>query len=648
MAKAKAPLNGCDGTATCERTARPKKVNSPQLKVVIVGHVDHGKSTLVGRLLYETGTLPEAKWLQLQHAAQSRQMPFEWANLVDALQIERNQNITIDTTQIRLRTASREYILIDAPGHRELLKNMVTGAAQADAALLLIDASEGIREESRRHAFLLHLLGILQLTVVVNKMDLKDYSQACFRQIEHDYVPFLKGVGLESHCFIPVSARCGDNLATRSPNMPWWSGLTVLEALEQFRLPPPRDSQPLRFSVQDVYRFDHRRIVAGRVESGTLKVGDRLAFSPGAKVSAVRSIERWHAPESTSATAGQSIGITLSDPILVQRGYVASLESSPPYELPRFKTRLFWMGSAPLCPGKTYKLRLSTQEVDCRVDMLIKVMDGATLETISRPGPDAFVQRHEVAELYLRTARPLLFDAYSEMVPTGRFVLQDGAYIAGGGIILDDDYPRRSLGSAHKSTHIYWRAGSVTLQERQARRAQKGCILWLTGLPSSGKTTIANELERRLFARGLDVYVLDGDKLRHGLCSDLGFSLKDRKENIRRAGEVAKLFADAGFICITAFISPYRTDRAMVRGLVNEGQFIEVYVNAPLEVCEQRDPKGLYPKARAGEIKNFTGISAPYEAPTHPEIELRTDQLSVAETVEKVLTRLHALNVLRD
>ena len=616
-----------------------------QLKVVIVGHVDHGKSTLVGRLLYESGALPEGKWKQLQEVAESRHAPFEWANLVDALQLERNQNITIDTTQIWLRTCGREYVLIDAPGHREFLKNMVTGAAQADAALLLIDANEGIQEESRRHAYLLQLLGIRQIAVLVNKMDLQAYAQSAYQKIREAYGLFLKGLGLEAQCFIPVSARCGDNLATPSGKMSWWSGPTVLEMLGQFKFPPRTDSQPLRFSVQDVYRFDHRRILAGRVESGTLRVGDRLVFSPGAKVSAVRSIERWHAPASTSASAGESIGLTLAEPVFVERGHLASLEASPPYELPRFKARLFWMGAAPLGPGKTYKLRLGTQEADCTLETVIKVIDAASLESVSRPGPDGFVQRHEVAEVYLRTKRPVIFDAYSEIVPTGRFVLQDGPAICGGGIILDDDYPRLSLGAAHKSAHIYWRAGSVTPQERQERHAHKGCILWLTGLPSSGKTTVANELERQLFDRGLHVYVLDGDKLRHGLCSDLGFSLEDRKENIRRVGEVAKLFADAGFICITALISPHHSDRATVRGLVKEGQFIEVYVNAPLAVCEQRDPKGLYAKARAGEIKNFTGISAPYEAPANPEIELCTDQLTVPEAVEKVLSRLKALHI---
>lgn len=613
--------------------------HSEQLKIVIAGHVDHGKSTLVGRLLYETNSLPESKWRHLQQEAEARHVPFEWANLVDALHVERNQNITVDTTQIWLRTPSRDYVLIDAPGHREFIKNMVTGAAQADAALLLIDANEGVQEESRRHASLLQLLGIRQITVLVNKMDLKDYSQSHFHEIQIRYEKFLKELGLEAQCFIPLSARFGENLAKPSGKMGWWTGPSVLESLEKFNVPPMPDAQPLRFSVQDVYRFDDRRIIAGRVESGSLKIGDRLLFNPGDKVSAIRTIERWQAPAANSAAAGESIGLTLHDAIFVERGNVASLETSPPYELPRFKARLFWLGKNPLGPGKTYKLRLTTQEVDCHVECVKKVINAATLEPLERP----VVQRHEVAEIYLRTKRPIAFDAYSEIVPTGRVVLLEGDEICGGGIILNDDYPRRSLG--HKSAHIYWSTGSVTAEEREHRHAQKGCVLWLTGLPSSGKTTIANELERQLFNRGLHVYVLDGDKVRHGLCSDLGFSLDDRKENIRRIGEVAKLFADAGFICITALISPNHSDRAACRAMVKEGQFIEVYVNAPLDVCEQRDPKGLYAKARAGEISDFTGVTAPYEAPAKPEIELRTDQMSATEAAEKVVKELQARRV---
>jgi bifunctional enzyme CysN/CysC len=610
------------------------------LKIVIVGHVDHGKSTFVGRLFHDTGRLPAGKLEQLQAIAERRGVPFEWANLMDALQAERDQNITIDTAQIWFQTARRQYVIIDAPGHKEFLKNMVTGAASAEAALLLIDANEGVREQSCRHGYLLNLLGIRQIAVLVNKMDLRGYARERFQQIEQEFRAFLHTLGLTPKVFIPMAARHGDNIATLSPRMPWWTGPTVVEALDSFTPPEPPQDLPLRFPVQDVYRFDHRRILAGRVEAGTLRVGDRLLFSPGHKASTVKSIERWNAPPASAADTGESIGLTLTEQIFVERGAMASLETTPPYELTRFKARLFWLGREPLRKGRPYKLKLATQEVECEIDALIKVIDAATLATVDRPGPDAGVARHEVAELYLRTRRPVAFDAHSEIVPTGRFVIVDGYEVSGGGIILEDHYPKRTADSLHKSANIYWSQGKVTAEQRTRRNGHPGRVVWLTGLPGSGKSTLANELERELCNYGLQAYVLDGDKIRHGLCSDLGFSPKDRKENIRRVGEVARLLADAGMICITAFISPYRSDRELVRRMVKPGAFVEVFLNAPLEVCEQRDTKGLYAKARANQIKEFTGISAPYEIPEHPELELRTDQLTVPETVARLLEYL--------
>ncbi|HWH70299.1 MAG TPA: adenylyl-sulfate kinase [Candidatus Sulfotelmatobacter sp.] len=618
--------------ATCE-----------QLKIVIVGHVDHGKSTFVGRLFHDTGSLPDGKLEQLQQVAERRGVPFEWANLMDALQSERDQNITIDTAQIWFQTRKRQYVIIDAPGHKEFLKNMITGAANAEAALLLIDAHEGVQENSRRHGYLLNLLGIRQIAVLVNKMDLEEYREGRFQQIEAEYRAWLRTIGVEPKIFIPIAAKHGDNIASRSPNMPWWQGPTVVESLDEFHLTELPSNQPLRFPIQDVYRFDDRRILAGRVEAGSIKVGDKLIFSPTNKTSTVKSIERWHAPASTSAAAGESIGITLTEQIFVARGAVAALEKSPPFELSSFKARLFWLGKQPFTKGKTYKLKLATQEVQCHIESIEKVIDASTLEPVARAPHEMYVGRHEVAELKLHTKKPIAFDIHAEIAPTGRFVIVDGFDVCGGGIIALDNYPRRSHDTSNKSENIFWSKGKVTLHQRETRNGHRGCVLWLTGLSSSGKSTIATELERELFNLGRQAYVLDGDNIRHGLGSDLGFSPKDRTENIRRVGEVAKLFADAGFICITAFISPYREDRNMVRRILPESRFIEVFVNAPLEVCEQRDPKGLYAKARANQIKEFTGVSAPYEAPLRPEIELRTDQLSVAESVARLLDylRLH-------
>jgi bifunctional enzyme CysN/CysC len=609
-----------------------------QLKIVIVGHVDHGKSTFVGRLFHDTGSLPEGKLEQLQAVADRRGVPFEWANLMDALQAERDQNITIDTAQIWFRTRKRQYVIIDSPGHKEFLKNMITGAANAEAALLLIDANEGVQEQSRRHGYLLNLLGIRQMAVLVNKMDLQGYAQARFEQIEAEYRAFLKSVGVEPRCFIPIAAKHGDNIAAPSPNMTWWRGPTVLETLDDFQLAEPATHLPLRLPIQDIYRFDDRRILAGRIESGTLKAGDRLVFAPTNKVSTVKTIERWNAPAAERAEAGESIGITLSEQIFVERGAVAALETAPPYQLSRFKARLFWMGRAPFRKGRSYKLKLATQEMDCEIDSIERLVDSSTLETIARE--EAFVGRNEVAELQLRTRRPIAFDVHSEIIPTGRFVIVDGFEVAGGGIVAADNYPRRTADSLQKSHNIFWSTGKVTSGQRATRNGHQGRVVWLTGLSASGKSTIATDLERELFNLGQHVYVLDGDNMRHGLCSDLGFSPKDRKENIRRVGETARLFAEAGIICITAFISPYRSDRDMVRQILEPGKFVEIYVNAPLEVCEARDPKGLYAQARAHQIKDFTGISAPYEAPDRAEVELQTDRLTVAESVARIIEYL--------
>jgi len=609
-----------------------------QLKIVIVGHVDHGKSTFVGRLLHDTGSLPEGKFEQLQAVAANRGVPFEWANLMDALQAERDQNITIDTAQIWFRSKKRQYVIIDAPGHKEFLKNMITGAANAEAALLVIDAHEGVQEQSRRHGYLLNLLGIRQIAMLVNKMDLEDYAEARFQEIERQFRAFLKTMGVEPTFFIPMAAKHGDNIASPSAKMPWWKGQTVLEALDEFRLAEPPTRQPLRLPIQDIYRFDARRILAGRIESGTLNVGDRLLFTPGNKTSTVKTIERWNAPPVQQAGAGESIGITLTEQIFARRGEVAALETDAPYELSRFKARLFWLGRAPFSSGKNYKLKLATQEVECSIESIERVIDSSTLETISRT--ETFVGRNEVAELTLRTKRPVAFDVHADIIATGRFVIVDGFEVAGGGIVAPDNYPKRTADSLQKSHNIYWSPGKVTAEQRAARNGHSGRVVWLTGLSASGKSTIATELERELFGLGQHVYVLDGDNMRHGLCSDLGFSPRDRKENIRRIGETAKLFAEAGIICITAFISPYRSDRDLVRQIMEPGMFVEVYVNAPLEICEQRDPKGLYARARANEIKEFTGVSAPYEPPGNADIELPTDQLTVAESVAQIIEYL--------
>jgi bifunctional enzyme CysN/CysC len=607
------------------------------LKIVFVGHVDHGKSTLIGRILHDTDSLPDGKMDMVEKACAAEGMEFEFAFLLDALLEEQKQNVTIDTTEIAFRTSRRNYVIIDAPGHKEFLKNMITGASRADAAVLVIAANEGVREQSRRHAYLLRLLGIKQLIVVVNKMDLAEFSEKRFAEIESEYSKFLIDLSLEARAFVPTSAKTSENVAWASEKMKWYRGPTVLEALDLFE---PRKADldlPLRFCVQDVYRFDQRRIVAGRIETGTLRVGDELVFSPANKSSVVATIERWNASTDGAAMSGDSIGITLSEQIFVERGYVASHQTDTPIETNRFRADLFWIVREPLRVGRLYNLRLVTQEVKCQVVSIEEVMDSSTLE--AKIDKREQLERNEVGRLTIQTRGPLVIDNHERIPNLGRFVIVEEGEIRGGGTIFGGVYTDRRVA---KSQNIFWSEGKITARERAVRSGHRGAVVWLTGLSGAGKSTIAQALERELFNRAMHTYVLDGDNVRHGLNSNLGFSPEDRVENIRRVSEVAKLMADAGAVVITAFISPYRMERRRAReiALESNAEFIEVFIDAPLEVCETRDPKNLYKKARAGEIRDFTGIDAPYEAPEDAEIVVRTDRLSVDESVATILDQL--------
>jgi len=609
----------------------------PKLRVVFVGHVDHGKSTLIGRILQDTDSLPEGKIEMVKKTCATEGMEFEYAFLLDALLEEQKQNVTIDTTEIPFRTLRRQYAIIDAPGHKEFLKNMITGASRADAAVLVIAASEGVREQSRRHAYLLSLLGVKQIVVVVNKLDLVEFSEERFEEIDREYRKFLADLGLEARAVIPASAKQGENVARASMKMKWYCGASVLEALELLQPQKPDLDLPLRFCVQDVYRFDGRRIIAGRIETGTLRAGDQLVFSPANKSSVVATIERWNAPSNGPAVAGDSIGITLSEQIFVERGYVASHENDTPIETNRFHADLFWIVREPLQVGRPYDLRLATQEVKCEVVSIEEVMDSSTLET--KTDQREQLERNEVGRLTIQTRGPLVIDNHDRIPNLGRFAIVDDGRICGGGTIFGGVYTDRQVA---KSKNIFWTEGKITAGHRAIRSGHRGAVVWFTGLSGAGKSTIAQALERELFQRAMHTYVLDGDNIRHGLNSNLGFSPEDRVENIRRVSEVAKLMADAGAVVITAFISPYRMDRRRAREIALEGnaEFIEVFVDAPLEVCERRDPKNLYKKARAGEIQEFTGIDAPYEAPEDPEIVVRTDEQTVDESVATILEQL--------
>ena len=616
----------------------PLPSEAQRLKIVFVGHVDHGKSTLIGRILHDTGSLPEGKVAAIQQACAAEGMEFEYAFLLDALLEEQAQNITIDTTQIPFRTARRQYVIIDAPGHKEFLKNMITGAASANAAVLVVAANEGVREQSRRHDYLLGLLGIRQVIVVVNKMDLVGYAEATFREIESEYGDFLATLGIEPRLFIPASARAGENVARRGQAaMDWYAKWTLLEALDELEAVTSPLDQPLRFCVQDVYRFDERRIIAGRVESGSLRVGDELVFSPTNKTAIVATIESWGETTRAAGVAGDSIGFTLREQIFVERGYVASHQTETPILANRFHADVFWLAEAPLRKEMPYVIRLATQEIKGQVVAIEQVMDSSTLAISS--GEITEVARNEVGRVTFQTRAPLVFDNHDRVPSLGRFVVMDGGRIAGGGIIFGGAYTTRA---EVKSKNIVWSDSKITAQRRALQNGHRGAVVWLTGLSGAGKSTLAQALEAELFARGMHTYVLDGDNIRHGLNTNLGFSPEDRIENIRRVSEVAKLLADSGAVAITAFISPYRIDRGRAREIALEAQadFIEVFVDAPLAVCEERDPKNLYKKARAGEIRDFTGIDAPYEAPEDPEIVVPTAEQSVDESVAAILEQL--------
>lgn len=604
-----------------------------QMKIVIVGHVDHGKSTLVGRLFYDTNSLPDGKFEQIQAMCKKRGMQFEWSFLMDALQAERDQEITIDTSQIWFKTNMRNYVIIDAPGHKEFLKNMISGAASSEAAILLIDAREGVREQSKRHGYLLHLLGVRQIAVAVNKMDLEDYSEKKFHKIEKEYKKYLADIGVIPTDFIPIAARDGDNIVRRSAHMPWYTGPTVVEALDRFRKKPELDDMPLRIPVQDVYRFDeHKRIFAGRIETGTLKVGDELLFSPSNKSSKVTGIEFWGATEPLqTATAGMCIGFTLDEQIFVERGEIASLEENAPILTNLFRARIFWLSRHDLVQDKRYTMKINTSEYKVEVREIEQVVSTDDLSLNKSPA----VKKNEVAEVVMKVRGLAALDEFEQNQKTGRFMLMDGYEVVGGGIISMEGFANQRVQHSARGANLFAVDDVITQEQRAVHNGHFGGVMWFTGLSGAGKTTLAQELEKRLFARGYQVFVLDGDNIRTGLCSDLGFEHKDRSENLRRVSEVASLFAKSGMIVITAFISPYAEDRRKARNIMGK-DFNCVYVKADINTCEKRDPKGLYKKARAGEIANFTGVSDKFEEPENADIIIDNGAQSIKQSVDQL------------
>jgi bifunctional enzyme CysN/CysC len=603
------------------------------LRFITCGSVDDGKSTLIGRLLYESKVLFEDQLAALE--ADSRKVgtqggDLDFALLVDGLAAEREQGITIDVAYRFFSTDRRKFIVADTPGHEQYTRNMVTGASTADLAVILVDARQGVLTQTRRHSYLVSLIGIRRVVLAVNKMDLVGYNEAVFRRIDEEYRAFAHKLGLADIVSIPMSALRGDNVTAPSTNMPWYHGATLMAYLESVDV--DHDAQlaaPFRFPVQWVNRPNSEfRGFAGTVASGEIAVGNRIRATPSGRESTVARIVTYDA-DLPRAVAGQSVTLVLADEIDISRGDVISAADAPPETADHFETTLVWMQDEPLIPGRQYFMKVGARTAGAAVTDIKYKVNVNTLEHLAAKKLDL----NEIAVCNVSVDRRIAFDPYAHNRETGGFILIDRItnHTVGAGLIHF---------ALRRSHNIHLQHVDVDKAARSALKGQKPCVLWFTGLSGSGKSTLANALEKRLHAMGRHTYLLDGDNVRHGLNKDLGFTEADRVENIRRVAEVAKLMVDAGLIVITAFISPFRSERQLARSLLQEGEFIEVFVDTPLAVAESRDPKGLYKKARRGEIKNFTGIDSPYEAPEHPEIRIDTGNMAVEASVEAIVERL--------
>jgi len=553
------------------------------MNVVFVGHVDHGKSTLVGRILADTDTLGAGKLEKVQAICKQQGKVFEYAFLLDALEEEQGQGITIDAARVFFKSALRDYIIIDAPGHIEFLKNMVTGAARAEAAVLLIDAKEGVRENSRRHGYLLSMLGIRQVVVVVNKIDLVDYSRQVFEDIVREYRAFLDSVDITPRHFIPISAREGDYVVNRSDKLAWFDGPTVMEAIDGFGKVAASEKLPLRMSVQDVYKFnehgDDRRIIAGRIESGTLRVGDKVLFSPSNKSSTIESIEQFSAPDVRELGAGRSAAITLAEQIYVGRGQVLSHPGTAPEVSTKLRVNLFWLGRKPMQPSKRYKLKLATAESEVTIDSIHRILDASDLDASVTKSQ---VERHDVADLVLRTRTPIAFDAAADIESTGRFVIVDDYDIAGGGIVREavaDDLHLQRLETRIRD--LEWVRGDITADQRAELNKHPASMIMFTGKPGTGKAEIPRALESTLVRDGRHAYLLDGKNVVLGVDADL--ELDDIDELVRRFGEVAHILLDAGNLVISTTNVINLADHRLIATKISPFKMFVVHVGPKVE-----------------------------------------------------------------
>jgi bifunctional enzyme CysN/CysC len=609
------------------------------LRFITCGSVDDGKSTVIGRLLYESKMLFDDQLAAIE--ADSKRWgtqggEIDFALLVDGLAAEREQGITIDVAYRFFSTDRRKFIVADTPGHEQYTRNMVTGASTADVAVILVDARKGVLTQTRRHSYLVSLLGIRRVVVAINKMDLVDYSQKVFLGIEQEYRSFAESLGLVDVAAIPLSALQGDNMVASSERMPWYHGPTLLGYLETVEVDEGRQGDaPFRLPVQWVNRpnLDFRGY-CGLVTSGTVRPGDRVRVQPSGRESRVARIVFAEA-DLPLAVAGQSITLTLDDELDVSRGDVLSAATSPAEVADQFEATLVWMSEDDMLPGRPYLMKIGTRLVNATITEPKYKINVNTLEHLAAKK----LELNEIGVCNLALDAPVPFDPYAANRDTGGFILIDrmSNNTVGAGMLHF---------ALRRSHNIHLQHGDIDKHARALLKRQRPCVLWLTGLSGAGKSTIANLVEKKLHAMGRHTYLLDGDNLRHGLNKDLGFTAADRVENIRRVAEVARLMVDAGLIVLTAFISPFRSEREMARAMFQVGEFVEIYVDTPLETAEQRDPKGLYRKARRGELVNFTGVDSPYEPPEAPELRINTVDIDADAASDAVLARLCELGLL--
>jgi bifunctional enzyme CysN/CysC len=625
------------------------------LRFITCGSVDDGKSTLIGRLLYDSKMIFEDQLDAL--TADSKKVGtqgqgIDFALLVDGLAAEREQGITIDVAYRFFNTEKRKFIVADCPGHEQYTRNMITGASTADLAVILIDARKGVLVQTRRHSYLCHLIGIRNLVLAVNKMDLVDYRQDVYDRIVADYADFARGIGIESFTAMPISGFKGDNITSQSANTPWYTGPNLVEHLEAVEVNSARDlERAFRMPVQWVNRPNlYFRGFSGLIASGSVKVGDAVRILPSGKTSTVARIamadSKADLPAVTDknitteqylqlvhgtdkAVAGESVTICLADEVDCARGDVISLADAPPQAADQFECTLVWLNDEPLHVGRAYWLKIGTQTVSVTVHQPKYAVNVNTMEHIAVKT----LELNAIGVAEIVTDKPIVFEAYTDNRTLGGFILIDkmtNGTVAAGMLHF----------SLRRSQNVHWQALDISRDAHAALKNQKPAVLWFTGLSGSGKSTIANLVEKKLHRMNRHTFLLDGDNVRHGLNKDLGFTEADRIENIRRVGEVAKLMTDAGLIVITAFISPFKADRDMVRSMMPEGEFFEVFIDTPLSIAEERDVKGLYKKARSGELKNFTGIDSPYEVPERPEIRVDTTAMTAEEAASRIVDLL--------